>query len=71
MSRFLLPTVKENPPAVLLRPHRKVNPIGGAALFLDQFVEHQDSYVSPRSSYAYSISDVFLCCCRLQGDVEG
>ena len=30
--------IKENLPAIILRPHREVNPIGGAALFEDKLI---------------------------------
>ena len=31
--------VKEDLPAIILRPHREVDPIGGAPLLLDKFIE--------------------------------
>ena len=34
-----LPTIEENLPTIVFRPHREVNPIGGAAFLLDQFIE--------------------------------
>ena len=34
-----LPTVEENLPAIVLRPHGEVNPIGSAALFEDELIE--------------------------------
>ena len=34
-----LSTIKEDLPAIILRPYREVNPIRGAALLLDQLVE--------------------------------
>ena len=36
---FFLPTVEENLPAVILGPHREVNPVGRPALLKNQFVK--------------------------------
>ena len=56
---YYLPTVKEYLPAVILRPHGEVNPIGGAALLLDQLVEQQAVFVS-RIEQQTSIPDHLL-----------
>ena len=39
VSRFLSPAIEENFPPIILRFHREVDPIGGAAFLLDQFIE--------------------------------
>jgi hypothetical protein len=38
-STQFLPTVEENLAAIILRAHREVNPIRGAALLHDEFVK--------------------------------
>ena len=39
VSRILSPAIEENFPPIILRLHREVDPIGSAALFLDEFIE--------------------------------
>ena len=39
MSRFLSPAIEENLPAIILRPHGEVNPVGSATLLEDQLVK--------------------------------
>ena len=39
MSRFLSPAIEENFPPIILRLHREVDPIGGAAFLEDELVE--------------------------------
>ena len=43
---FCLPAVEENLPVIVLRTHGEVNPIRGAALLLDEFVEHPAVFIS-------------------------
>ena len=41
-----LPAIKQNLSAILLRPHSEVNPIGSAALLLNQLIEHPAVFIS-------------------------
>ena len=40
-----LSAIKENLPAVIFRTHGEVNPIGSAALLLDQFIKHPAVFI--------------------------
>ena len=41
-----LPAIKQNLPAIILRPHGEVNPIGGAPLLLNELVKHPAIFIS-------------------------
>ena len=59
MGRLLLTAIEEDLSAIIFRPHREVNPVGGAALLLDQFVEHPAVFIS-RIEQQTSIPDHLL-----------
>ena len=42
---YYSPTIEENLPAVVFRTHREVNPIGGAALLLNELIKHPAVFV--------------------------